>query len=47
VRPLHACDCAQTAGAGWVDDAWHRLIVFARRVDRRRCCAREEFGERW
>jgi hypothetical protein len=24
VRALHAGDCAHTAGAGRVDDAWHR-----------------------
>lgn len=33
VGPLHACDCdcdcAHTAGAGRVDDAWHRLLVVA------------------
>jgi hypothetical protein len=48
VRPLHACDCAQTSGAGWVDDAWHRLrqLVVARRVAWRRICARRGVVER-
>jgi hypothetical protein len=30
VRALHAYEYAHTAGAGGVDDAWHRLLVVAR-----------------
>jgi hypothetical protein len=40
VRPLHACDCAHTAGAGRVDDAGHRLLWLVGRIESRRGCAR-------
>jgi hypothetical protein len=42
VRSLHACDCAHTTGAGRVNNAWHRPVVIAMWVERRRIWVHED-----